>query len=79
MSKNILLILFSVLFFLHFFYFQWRGFKRTGTKEYENSSLFRQKNIAFDIGLSEPWRTKYKWGGIVQIILIALIIFLSNF
>jgi len=70
-----LIILVSIFFVLFEFKFIHKGILRQ--KGYKATTLQKQKNEAFSIAIKEPWRTKFCWAGIVQLLFIFLLIYLQ--
>lgn len=46
-------------------------------KEFHEADWFDQKVMAFKFGIFSPWNTRFRWGGIVQILLLLLGILLQ--
>lgn len=70
----------AIITFLAFhFYFLLIANKRYGEEPYKDKSIFDVRWVAFKQCLIEPWKTKYRWAGIVQIILFFVTMYLANF
>ena len=65
----------SVLFVLYEFVFVFRGLKKRGGFVHRHHGM--QKHEVFTHMVVEPWKTKFHWGGIVQLILVFLVIALQ--
>ena len=65
----------TLLFLVFEFYFMLRRLKRVGG--FKGKRLIDEKGEAFFHAILGPWETKYHWGGIVQLILLFLIIYLQ--
>jgi len=81
MAITNLLLIISSLCFAYNLYFIFRGIKRMSTGEYEKykkKNIFEKLNIFVMLALCEPWKTKYKWAGIVQIILFIYQYYIIN-
>jgi len=66
-------------FFSYELFFIFRGIKRMDgfkvTNDLKEESLSTREYNAFLLSIQEPWRTKYRWGGVVQLSLVGLIIY----
>lgn len=62
----------TISFLIVELFFLYRGTKKLG--ESKKETLLEQKIEVLMIAIVEPWNTKYKWGGIVQLILFTLMI-----
>ena len=71
-SLSTLVAFIAVLFHV---YFGIRGVKNQGGTTTEED-LTGQKVEYFLMGFTEPWRTPFSWGGVLQVILILALIFL---
>ena len=75
MENNNLLLILSLMFLMLYFYFLFSEYKKKGFKE---KDYVGGKYEAFKYGaITGPWNTKYHWGTIVQIILLAAAIYLQ--
>ncbi len=63
----------SLLFLVFELYFAWKGLKRVGG--YKTKSLLGGKVEVLNHAIFEPWKTKYHWAGIIQLIMLFLIIY----
>lgn len=67
--------IFTTFFLLVFcLLFGYRGYKKKGRK---NRNIFGQKSEFLLFIITEPWETKYRWGGVVQLILFFLLIIIQ--
>ena len=54
--------------------FAYRAYKKRGFK---GKNFFTNQGESFFYAIIEPWQTKYKWGGIIQLIFLFFTIFLQ--
>jgi hypothetical protein len=72
-------ITFLLVFFIGFqIFFHLRAEKKFKKEISEGKSIIGQNNIAFLYGIIEPWKTKYCWAGIVQIMVFLIIVIYFN-
>jgi hypothetical protein len=76
MKNNLHTVLGLVLFSFEL-YFIARGFQNEIRDTTNEQSLQNKKNKAVYYMIISPWRTKYYWGGVIQITLLLLIIVLQ--
>jgi hypothetical protein len=69
--KTIFHILTALSFFFFCLVFGYRGYEKMGDK---SRNIFGQKGEFLYFIITTPWKTKYHWGGIVQLILFFLLI-----
>jgi hypothetical protein len=69
MKENTHLII-TILFLFYCIAFAIKGKKRNHSQK----SLLGEKRYFLKLTITEPWKTKYRWGGIIQLVLFALII-----
>ena len=65
----------GLLLIIHATYFVNKGFRNAAKKH--NQSLQTQKNKAVYYMITEPWKTKFYWGGVTQLLLLFIIILLQ--
>ncbi len=44
----------------------------------KEESIIGQSNLTFLYGVAEPWKTKYCWAGIVQVVLFGALVIYYN-
>ena len=71
-----LLIAFLVVFQT---FFHLRAEKKHHYKINQDKSIIGQNNLAFLYGIIEPWKTKYCWTSVIQIIALLILIFYFKF
>lgn len=70
MDKESLLSLVGLVTLAYHMIFIYKGTK--DNDEFKNADWYRQKIMAFEIGFSAPWKTRFYWGGGVQLLLYFL-------
>jgi len=74
-----LFITFLLVFFIGFqIFFQFRAEKKFKKEINEDKSIIGQNNLSFLYGIIEPWKTKYCWAGIVQIVVFLILVIYFN-
>lgn len=76
MSDKLHTVLGLFLFFFELFFIL-KGFQNETEGEENKQSLQTKKNKAVYYMIVGPWRTKYFWGGIIQLFLVVSIIILQ--
>jgi len=70
-------ILLMAIFFIYEIYFIKRAIKQKSLDS--EKSIQRIQIIVFTYAVTEPWKTRYCWGGIVQLFLFIMAVVHANF